>query len=296
MAPPVVSIALPVLNGANTLAPALRSLLYQTYKDWELILIDDGSVDKTLSIAKTYADPRIRLIHDGTNKGLPTRLNQAIGLAQGEFFARMDADDISWPNRLQRQVDFLLQHPYVDLVGTAALVFGSSGTIRGLFPLHASHEEICRRPWSGFYLPHPTWMGRIEWFKQFLYRTDAVRSEDQDLLLRSYKTSRFACLPDILLGYRQDILPLKSILRGRWSFTRAVLRHLATEKKYGLIGKAIVEQGAKAVADWLAITFGLEKLFHRHRASPINDTNIIKEWHRHWQHCQADSVANGNMV
>ncbi len=293
---PVVSIVLPVFNGANTLAQALRSLLYQTYEDWELILMDDGSVDNTLSVAKSYVDPRIRLIHDGINRGLPARLNQAIDLAQGKFFARMDADDIAWPDRLRRQVNFLLEQPEVDLVGAGALVFEGQGVVRGLFPLRTHHEEICRQPWSGFYLPHPTWMGRIEWFKRFRYRINAIRSEDQDLLLRSYKTSQFACLPDILLGYRQDVLPLKSVLMGRWSFTRAVLRQLATEKKYGPMGRVVLEQTAKATVDWLAIALGLKKLFHRHRALPMSDDRIIEEWRRCWRRCQADSEVNEDTV
>jgi glycosyltransferase involved in cell wall biosynthesis len=91
---PLVSIGMPVFNCERTLSTAIQSILNQTYANWELIIIDDGSKDKTLEIAKSFRDPRIEVINDGQNQRLPIRLNQAIALSRGKYFARMDGDDV----------------------------------------------------------------------------------------------------------------------------------------------------------------------------------------------------------
>ncbi len=198
---PLVSIALPSFNAEKTIGDAIASILLQTFENWELLLIDDGSKDRTLEIVKCFNDPRIRIFADGMNKGLPTRLNEAIDLASGKYFARMDNDDICFPDRLQKQVDHLEAHPEIDLLGTKALAFVSPGKATGFFPFRQTHEAICSRPWNGFYLPHPTWMGKTAWFRKYRYRL-VDRAEDQDLLLRSYSESRFECLNEVLFAYR----------------------------------------------------------------------------------------------
>ncbi len=201
MNPPLVSIVLPSFNAEGTIGEAISSILMQTWENWELLLIDDGSKDRTVEIARSFNDSRIRIFVDGRNRGLPARLNEAIDLASGKYFARMDNDDISFPERFSKQVEYLESHPEIDLLGTKALTFVAPGAATGIFPFKQTHEEICARPWNGFYLPHPTWMGKIEWFRKHRYR-NVNRAEDQDLLLRSYPTSRFACLPEMLFAYR----------------------------------------------------------------------------------------------
>lgn len=196
---PLVSIVLPAFNSEGTVGDAITSILLQTYQNWELLFIDDGSRDQTLAIAKGFNDPRIKIFSDGQNKGLVPRLNEGIEKSTGKYLARMDNDDICFPTRLQAQVEFLEQHPEIDLVGTRAVTFVSPSELVGEFPFMRAHEEICARPWLGFYLPHPTWMGRLDWFRKYKYRMGA---EDQDLLLRSYPESRFACLPEFHFAYR----------------------------------------------------------------------------------------------
>jgi glycosyltransferase involved in cell wall biosynthesis len=100
----------------------------------------------------------VRVIQDGTNRGLAARLNQGIDLARGTYLARMDQDDIAYPGRLEAQVRFLKEHPDIDLVATRALLFRNDGAVIGLSPFRRTHEEICATPWRGFFLPHPTWM------------------------------------------------------------------------------------------------------------------------------------------
>src|SRR5512135_470595 len=189
---PLVSIGMPVRNNEATLALAIRSILEQTYTNWELLLIDDGSSDGTLRVMRGFTDERIRIFSDGLSLGLPDRLNQAIDASRGEYFAKMDGDDVSYPRRLERQVDYLRHHPEVDLVGAWAMVFGRDGTALGKRAGAEDHEAICARPWSGFPLGQPTFFGRIGFFRRYRYRPSAVRCEDQDLLLRAFCDSRFA--------------------------------------------------------------------------------------------------------
>jgi glycosyltransferase involved in cell wall biosynthesis len=287
---PLISIAMPVFNGAETLEAALRSILHQTYDRWELWLIDDGSSDASAAVAAGFHDPRIRILADGERRGHGPRLNEAIDLSRGAYIARMDQDDISFPERFERQVDYLERHPEIDLLGTGALVFSDTGAIRGLFPLRTSHDEICRRPWSGFYLPHPTWMGRTEWFRKFRYGgPEALRAEDQDMLLRSYDESRFACLPDVLFGYRQNMLPMKSVLAGRRSLVRSVIREAWRKRRYGRIPLAVAGQAAKGLAEWGVCSLNLEGHLLGHRARPVSDEALERRWQCIWDRVIADT-------
>src|SRR5690349_10645893 len=108
---PLVTVGIPFFNNASSLSDALRSIFAQTFTDWELILADDGSTDESLSIARSVRDPRVMVMSDGGNRGLVFRLNQITSAARGKYIARMDADDLSHPARLQRQVSLLERDP-----------------------------------------------------------------------------------------------------------------------------------------------------------------------------------------
>lgn len=198
-----VTIALPVFNGGKVLALAVESILAQTYQDWELLILDDGSTDGAVQKLHCLRDTRIKVVFDGTNKGLAHRLNQAIDLARGRYFARMDHDDICHPERFFRQVIFLERHPEVDLLATQCITIDEQERLNGTLPSAINHESICRRPWHGFYMPHPTWLGRIEWFRRNPYKEPASYCcEDQEVLLRAHMSSCYHTLPEHLLAYR----------------------------------------------------------------------------------------------
>jgi glycosyltransferase involved in cell wall biosynthesis len=269
-----------VRNCESTLRTALGSIVQQTYPHWELWLLDDGSTDGTLHAARQFEDPRIHLITDGKNMGLAARLNQAVGLAQGHYFARMDGDDICYPDRIERQVAFLESRPDIDLLGCGAIVFDGSGRAVGRLPLKLEHAEICARPWAGFYLAHPTWMGRMEWFRKHPYRQDALRAQDQDLLLRTYRHSHFAALSDTLLGYRQEALSMSRILRGRYHFSRALFRQMIEGRDWKL-ARGLIEQPVKGLIDMFAVGTGLNYRLLRHRAIPI-DEKVCAAWEDVW--------------
>ncbi|SEM88642.1 Glycosyltransferase involved in cell wall bisynthesis [Paenisporosarcina quisquiliarum] len=195
------TIAIPFFNNQKTLEYAILSVINQTYNDWELILINDGSTDNSLKIAKKYESEKCRIIDDGENRGLIARLNQAIELTESEYFVRMDSDDIMTPNRLEIQLKILQKNPEIDLVGSSAYIINENNEIIGIRKsLHISQsiDEILKR---GLFI-HPTVIGKTEWFRGNLYNYDFNRAEDLELWCRTYKKSNFINLKEPLLFYR----------------------------------------------------------------------------------------------
>lgn len=149
---PLLTVAMPVFNAGIQLRLALLSIVQQTFTSWELLLIDDGSNDGAIEGVADIADSRIRVICDGQNRGLAARLNEAVGLAKGEFFARMDQDDISHPERFASQVQLLMNDLSLDLVGAYCITISEDNEILGVLPKASTHQDICARPWLGFYV------------------------------------------------------------------------------------------------------------------------------------------------
>lgn len=285
--PITISVAMPVHNCADTLDLAVRSILNQTFCDWELLLLDDGSTDGTAELARHYVDSRIRVFVDGRHLGLIARLNQAICQSRGRYFARMDGDDISYPERFALQVKFLDDHPQIDLVGGGVLVFARAGRLIGRHKAPTSHESICQRPWRGFRLAHSTWMGRIEWFRKHLYHPAATRCEDQELLLRTYEQSRFAAIPAILAGYREERLSLCKILTGRRHFAKAACLRALSRRQPLIAAGVLLEQTLKGLVDSFAILTGLDHRLLRHRALPVEE-DVARRWVEVWQEAHVE--------
>ncbi len=285
---PLVSISMSVLNGQETLPQAIASVLLQTCPDWELFIMDDGSTDRTIELARTVRDPRVHVDADGKRLGVAARHNRALALSQGKFFAIMDADDVAYPNRLERQVGYLEQHPDVDLVGARAIVFRSDGRAIGQRAAPESMEAICARPTAGFPMTHPTFLGHLEWFRRYRYveRGLGAASEDHDLLLRSYRESVLANVPEILLGYREDRLDLGKILRMRRMFARSLFREFSRRGQWRLALQGVGGQVAKGALDCIAITTGLDYALLRHRARAIDEAER-QEWSRVWRQVSA---------
>ena len=221
-ASPLVSIALPVYNAEATIELAIRSILLQTYENWECLVLDDGSTDRTLEIVHRFTDPRLRVVSDGRHYGRSFLLNKGIAISRGKYLARMDGDDVAYPQRLERQVAFMEAHPNVDLIGTWMLVFGKNGSALGrrgsTFPHSRSATQWIFRSLP---LPHPTFFGKITWFQQNQYAIWATTFEDQQLLMRTFQTSHLEVLPEILLGYREEKLTVAKQWRYRRAFFRA---------------------------------------------------------------------------
>jgi glycosyltransferase involved in cell wall biosynthesis len=276
----LISIGMSVRNNQTTLRLAVQSIINQTYPNWELLLIDDGSSDETLRVARSFDDERIKIWSDGLSLGLPARLNQAITTSRGEYFARMDGDDISYPERLERQISYLQRHPNVDLVGSWMLVYGPEGRLLGKRPAPEDHNIICARPSAGFPLAHSTFLGRIDFFRRYMYRVSAVRCEDQDLLLRTYRQSVFANVPEILYGVGEQLY-LNKLLTSRRFFAKSLFTEFRQQGRLYLAVRAVLEQGLKAMIDIAAIGSGLNYRLLRHRARPVTLTEQ-ERWEQVW--------------
>ncbi len=217
---PLVTVVMPVRNAGAPLLAAVASIRMQTYPHWELVLIDDGSDDGFVDQVEKLGDERIHVMHADHSLGIAVRLNQGVALARGSLLARMDADDVSFPQRLERQVQALLADEGIDLIGASTITIDEQSQLVGMFPRALAHAQLCRRPWQGFHLVHPSWMGRTAWFRENPYAEPApYRCEDQELLLRTHGHSRFACTPEVLLAYRlRDHVDVAQLARTRKSW------------------------------------------------------------------------------
>lgn len=230
---PLVTVAMPVYNAGKYLRLAVLSIIKQTFTNWELLIIDDGSTDNALDSIADIQDERISVLRDGANKGLAARLNEAIDLAHGQYFARMDQDDVSYPERFERQVQALQNEHELDLVAVRAITISDNNQLTGLLPCADSSADISAKPWRGFYLPHPTWMGKIAWFRKYRYATPGPYfCEDQELLLRTYDKSRFLIIREPLFAYRlRDAINWRKLIKTRLTVLNIQLQHFMCRRQ-----------------------------------------------------------------
>jgi len=290
---PLISIAMSVLNCRRTVGVTMASILNQTYGNWELVVMDDGSSDGTAEVVKSFGVPRVRLFRDGQRRRLPGRLNQAIQLARGQYIARMDGDDVMYPDRLAKQLAFLESHPEIDLVGGGMVVFRNGGEAYGTRIFPAGHDEICRKPWLRVPVSHPTWMGKAEWFRAHPYpEADHLFPEDRDLLFRTFRESRFANLPDIVLGYREEGPKLKTCLNARRHSVKMLLGGAGREVSYAQALGSCALQWIAAAVELVAIGSGLNERILKHRAGPLAPA-VAERWQSVWEMNRKPAVAAG---
>lgn len=200
---PVISVLLPVYNAELYLRQAVESVLAQTFSNFELLVIDDGSTDGSLTILRDYEalDSRVQVL-SWENHGLVATLNELIGKAQGRYLARMDADDICLPERFEKQVAFLKTSPDHVAVGSWVEQMNAMGQPIGICRHPLSHEEIDQKQLTGrTSLCHPTVMIRTAGLPG-LYDPLYETAEDLDLFLRIAETGKLANIPEVLLRYR----------------------------------------------------------------------------------------------
>lgn len=214
---PLITIGLPVWNAASFLETTLRSIYAQTLRDWELVAVDDGSRDGSLAMLRRLKDKRVLVISDGRHVGLAARLNQIAKLAQGEYLARMDADDLMHPQRLEKQLWRLKQEPHADLVGCGMVIVGQDGRPAGARRLPEAHEDIARDIVRQTSLAHATAVAKTEWWRKFRYdETAPLGVEDWRFWIEAAPTSRFANIPDLLYYYREfDSFRLSNYVKNK---------------------------------------------------------------------------------
>lgn len=212
---PKVSVVMCVYNGEAHVREAIDSVLAQTLTDFELVVVNDGSTDSTPDILADYAarDPRIVIVHNETNLGVERSANRGLEATTGEYMARQDADDVSLPQRLAMQVQFLDAHPEVGAIASAVQLIKQQGEPMGMLSLPPDHESLKALLLINNFMHHSTLMARTAVMRSLNgYRTDLRYVEDYDLWWRLSQTSRLACLPDVLLKRRMDDGPRVSIL------------------------------------------------------------------------------------
>lgn len=208
---PLVTVGIPAYNAERFIGLAIKSVLAQTFTDFELIITDDGSTDDTVAIAHSFSDPRITVIADGENHGISYRLNQQINLARGKYFVRMDADDIMMPDRIEKQVRYLEAHPNVAIVSGQAIIIDEQNRIIGMRCEYNIPRRFGMDDWiSGRTLIHPSVAGKIETFRHYHYRDKYRGVEDIDFWARSCSSEILTILPFPVLYYRD---PLKFKLK-----------------------------------------------------------------------------------
>ena len=204
MKTPLVSVVMPTHNAAATLDEAVCSILNQTCRSLEFIIIDDGSSDDTVAKLEecVKSDNRVRLFRQ-KKEGMIAALNWGCRIAQGQFIARMDADDISLPRRTERQVQFLNGHPEIGIVGTWVSRMNEKGSTMGEAHPSPNPRVLKWEHFFGICVIHPTVMMRREILEKLdFYRADAVYAEDRDLWLRASAITEFSNVPEILLKQR----------------------------------------------------------------------------------------------
>lgn len=247
---PIVSVVMPVYNGSKYLKEAIDSILNQTFTDFELIVVNDGSTDDSEKIILSYNDQRIRYLKNKQNSGICTTLNKGLNNANGKYIARMDCDDISMPERLAKQVGYLECHPDIGALGTDIITFGE-GRADKYFNFVHNHYE-CRAGLLFFTcFAHPTVMLRASIINEYDLRyDDEYRGlEDYELWYRMSEYTEMTNLPEALIKYRLHKAQLtqnvtKGVSNKEKEFIRDRFRHYAefTEEQIGVVENYVLNR------------------------------------------------------
>lgn len=244
---PLVTIVMTVYNAGKFLKPAIDSILSQTYKNFEFIIINDGSTDNSEKVIKSYVDPRIRFINQ-TNHGLAYSLNKGFSLARGEFIARMDQDDISLPSRLEKELQLIALDPTIGVVGTFFTYIDEETSSPSITITMPTLDIDLKRT---LYLVNPfghgsTMIRKTAWEQAGGYRTDYGPTEDNILWATIADNWAFRVIPEVLYWYRINTRGMsalrnaeqqefaKKIINEQWEkpFIRKGIRQTVTDGRY----------------------------------------------------------------
>jgi glycosyltransferase involved in cell wall biosynthesis len=272
-----VTVGLPFFNAQADLPGAIRSVFAQTHEDWELILVDDGSTDRSLEIAKSIRDPRVRVISDGRNLRLAARLNQIVELARTEIIVRMDADDLMPPERIARQLTVLQTAPDIDLVSSGLVSVDQLGNPFGTrwhFATTVTRDHLVRKLGAG--IVHASVIGRRDWFLRNPYDPSLAIAQDYDLWMRASARGDLSVriLQEPLYYVREvgSATPAK-MFRSYQMDRQALWRHKRSLWELRFLVKSMVKTGilhlvvATGYLDWLV----------RRRSRVLTDTALISK-------------------
>jgi glycosyltransferase involved in cell wall biosynthesis len=271
---PRVTVGIPFFNEEGNLAAAVRSILAQTEGDLELLLIDDGSTDRSVEVAHSFDDPRVTVLSDRMRCHLPARLNEIVRRARGALVARMDADDVSHPERLARELAVIDQDSRCDAVGTWAGLVDDDDRI---FAVVEAGRQLSSREAAltrGF-IPHATLLARRSWLLANPYDEALTRAEDRDLWCRTAGISRFAVVEEPLYVVRveaDDDRFLADYLEAQRQNRTLMLRY-GPETLGGIAtARSWLASHAKGLVMRTAVNGGLGRRLVRRRGRPPTAT------------------------
>lgn len=269
MTTPLVSIGISFKNPGNYLQLALQSVIAQSFEDWELILVDDGSTDCSHTFISSLRDRRVRVYSDGLCRNLNVRLNEMVHLARGKYFFRMDADDIMHPERLARQLTILQKSGPNTVVGSAAYSIDSRNQVVGIRPAQTRQAQGFAARHSFI---HPTVAAAREWFlsnpyaEHFLYH----RAQDAELWCRASNTTNFVVVREPLLFYREsDTFSFPNYLGTSLGLLQLVYRYARTNREFCML---LTRETAKLWLTAACYRFGHVGTVVNRRFKPISET------------------------
>lgn len=234
---PSISVVMPVYNAQDFLSEAIQSVLDQTFTDFECIIINDGSTDRSVEIIKSFKDQRIRAVDNDQNIKIVRTLNKGISLAKGKYIVRMDADDICLPERFKTQFNFMEENPDVGACGSW---FENIGDVSGISRYESDHNVIRFKMLYQMPVLHPSTIIRKSLLENYniTYNTNFPGAEDLDFFIRIAEVSRLVNIPKVLLIYRQHSASAKSLLQDNIKS----LLFMTSSYQFGKIGLEINEK------------------------------------------------------
>jgi glycosyltransferase involved in cell wall biosynthesis len=271
---PIATVGIPFLDEEHTLAAATRSILRQTVSEIEVLLVDDGSTDRSLEIARSFSDPRVVVLSDGTRRGLPARLNEITRRARAEVVVRMDADDVSHPTRLERQLA-CLEATASDAVGCWIALIDENEHVFAISEAPTTIRSAAEvLDWGVF--PHASMVARRSWLLENPYNEMLTRAEDRELFCRTIRTSRFGVVPEVLYVVRVSARGgFLADYRTSHRQNRIIFRQYGPEV-VGLGGtlRRIAVSYAKSAVMTTAARLGLADSIVRRRGRPARTSEV----------------------
>lgn len=271
-----VTIAIPFYNAEEYLPDAIRSVFAQTFQDWELLLIDDGSTDNSLSIAKSIKDDRVRVFSDGKNKKLARRLNEVTLLAKYDYILRMDADDLMFPNRIEKQLEIII-NDNVDIVTSGVYSVLNNLEIVGIRGMNynsVKFQDILSRKVG---ITHAALLAKKSWYERNKYDETLSIAQDLDLWLRTSKKDdlKIISIAEPLYIYREENNVTKKKLLRAYNNERNMIRKYGETSFNELIFKSYLKSLAVAVLGLI----GKIDILQKNRGKKVISTKQIDTYH-----------------
>mgnify|MGYP003687353709 CR=1 FL=1 len=279
----LVSVIMPAFNAEKYIVESINSIINQTYKEWELIIINDGSSDKTASIIKEFStkDSRIISLENEENKGLVYTRNRGLKEAKGTFIANLDSDDIAYPERLEKQVEFMVENPQVVLLGTACETIDSKGNQIGIEKRAIPKEHLKSLLVFSNYFINSSIILRKALVQNCFYQEDFAPAEDYQFFTQIMDNGEIVNLPEVLVKYRihdQNISVLKK--KEQESSIKRIQEKLlskieikASEEELNLHASLVNEGGSIAEQELEFIETWLQQL--------KSSNNKVKKYNQH---------------